>query len=890
MLAQSSNGLIYVANNAGLLEFNGALWTLYPSPNESIIRSVLAVDDKVYTGCYMNFGVWERNMVGTLEYTSLSDLLKISIIEDEQFWNIVSHQKWIVLQSFDRLLILNEETREVRTIETENAISKVFKLGDQIFFQVLNEGVYIIENGEKKIVANDDVAKFERMIGLFNLQSTPTFISESRGFFQLKEHRLLKWNVPINSFLENCTIYSAAQRTDESVVLGTIANGLVSVSNTGEQQYQLNQINGLANNTVLSVFEDRDKNVWLGLDNGIDCVNAEAPLRNYIDKEGKLGSTYASIIYKNSSYLGTNQGLFYRPLDGIDYSIVPGTEGQVWYLKVFDDVLFCGHNEGTFTVDNGIAKQISTIQGGWDLKVAPNMPDLLVQGNYTGLYTLSKNNGVWEIRGRLEGFDISSRYFEFTSDDRILVNHEYKGVYELNVNSNFTKVEGYAKMNDVQRSAHSSLTSYNGAIFYANKYGIYRYSEDDRMFVRHAQLSSIFNDGEYVSGKLVALNQELWAFTKSYVYHISEESIDRSFRLNKISIPQILRNEIEGFENISMYQEGLSMFGTSSGYLLMDPSKQNKTEYDVDITKVTSTSIRDSIELLSLKEQPLLEWNENDLDFYYSVPEYEKYLITKYQYKINEVQEEWSPWSEENNVGLNNLDHGNYTFHVRAKVNNQVTRNVSTFSFTIAKPWYLSSAAIVGYFLLGGLLFLGIHWFYKRYYRKQRERILEKTTNDLKLKEYASQKQIIELKNEGLLADIDARNRELAISTMNMINKNKTLNSIKEELIKLSDGTQVKSVIDNIDKSLNNKKDWEFFEEAFNYADKDFFKKVKDRHPDLTSNDLRLCVYLRLNLSSKEIAPLLNISPRSVEIKRYRLRKKINLSREKNLNEYFIEM
>ena len=160
----------------------------------------------------------------------------------------------------------------------------------------------------------------------------------------------------------------------------------------------------------------------------------------------------------------------------------------------------------------------------------------------------------------------------------------------------------------------------------------------------------------------------------------------------------------------------------------------------------------------------------------------------------------------------------------------------------------------------------------------------------MKLKEIKAQKEIIQLRNTHLNQDIEARNRELAISTMNMIKKNETLNSIKAELGKLEDDKGISSVLQVIDKNLNNKEDWAFFEEAFNHADKNFFKKVKELHPQLTPNDLRLCVYLRLNLSSKEIAPLLNISPRSVEIKRYRLRKKIELNREINLNDYFIDM
>ncbi len=132
------------------------------------------------------------------------------------------------------------------------------------------------------------------------------------------------------------------------------------------------------------------------------------------------------------------------------------------------------------------------------------------------------------------------------------------------------------------------------------------------------------------------------------------------------------------------------------------------------------------------------------------------------------------------------------------------------------------------------------------------------------------------LNNEKLKQDIENKNRELAISTMSLIKKNEFLSNIKEELKKANEdnNSQLKPVIKIIDKNLNNTDDWKFFQEAFNNADKDFLKKVKYKHSNLTPNDLKLCAYLRLNLSSKEIAPLLNISPRSVEVKRYRLRKK----------------
>jgi DNA-binding CsgD family transcriptional regulator len=101
---------------------------------------------------------------------------------------------------------------------------------------------------------------------------------------------------------------------------------------------------------------------------------------------------------------------------------------------------------------------------------------------------------------------------------------------------------------------------------------------------------------------------------------------------------------------------------------------------------------------------------------------------------------------------------------------------------------------------------------------------------------------------------------------------------------------KISKVIKTIDNNLNNEDDWKFFEQAFNNTDREFLKKIKSVHVSLTKNDLKICAYLRLNLSSKDIAPLLNISLRSVEIKRYRLRKKLKLSHNEGLTEYILSI
>ena len=197
---------------------------------------------------------------------------------------------------------------------------------------------------------------------------------------------------------------------------------------------------------------------------------------------------------------------------------------------------------------------------------------------------------------------------------------------------------------------------------------------------------------------------------------------------------------------------------------------------------------------------------------------------------------------------------------------------------------------IVNYVLIVVILIFIINSYYINFYRKKEEKIIRMNQSKLELKEIEKKQALMTIENEKLQQDIEGKNRELAISTMSMIKKNQFLSKLKKDLKYINSIQNISSIINIIDRNLNNQDDWKFFEEAFNNADKDFLKKVKESHPSLTNNDLRLCAYLRLNLSSKDIAPLLNISLSSVEIKRYRLRKKMNLARNEGLTDHLLSL
>ncbi|TGV03700.1 helix-turn-helix and ligand-binding sensor domain-containing protein [Flavivirga rizhaonensis] len=891
-ISQSKENYIYAANNKGLLEFNGANWQLYLSPNETIIRSVNVIENLIYTGSNREFGYWQRNEFGLLYYTSLSKKLKVDFLEDEEFWNIISIDDYILFQSLKRIYIYNKTDASYSIIDSETIIYKIFKVDETIYYQKTKDGIYKIENGESKLVSDHIILKENRLVNLFNQNDNLLIETENNGFYILDNEALYKWNIPANKKLSEVSVFRSIQLKDNSFILGTRSNGILHLTPNGTIDYNIDTFHGLSNNTVHGVFEDAENNIWLALENGINCINIKSPFKIYPDEKGKIGTIYTTSVFNGNLYLGTNQGLFHKPLERQEnFKGVEGVQEAVWNLTIIDNTLFCGHDTGTSVINNNIAEKIKGIQQGtWDIK-SINKTDLLLQGNYDGLYILQKINNKWVFRNKIEGFDLSSKFFELYNN-QIFVSHEYKGVFKIDVDKNFTKALNIIKDPDLGKELNSSITKYNNKLLYIYKEGVLEYHAEINKFLKDTVLSTLFSKEDYTSGRL-EFNKEtntLWSFSRSNLNYISPSNLSNTLKVNRIPFSKSLPRGLTGYENISFLYNQKYLIGTSTGFVVLDLDKISNIPYEISINSITKHSISNTRETINKNINGNFKNKDNNIEFSFSVAEFDKYLDTEYQYQLEGMYPNWSNWSSKPTTLFENLPFGDYTFNVRAKVGNALTKNVASYRFNIERPWYLSNIMIAAYVIFVLLFSLMMHHIYKRYYRKQREALLQKTKRELELKELANRQQLMSFNNEKLRQDIDNKNRELGISTMSLIKKNEFLNSLKKELQNVNDIKNVKQVIKIIDRNINNTDDWNVFEEAFNNADKDFLKKIKQEHPSLTSNDLRLCTYLRLNLSSKEIAPLLNISPRSVEVKRYRLRKKMNLQHESSLTDYILEI
>ena len=878
----------YVANNFGLLEFDGVRWTLYPTPDGSIMRSAFVKNNIVYTGAYMDFGYWLRNEEGTLVYTSLAETVGFQTIEDEQFWNIFSHKQYILFQSLSRLVIYNQQSNTLETYNSEHGILFAFANDEEIYFQDNNRTLFKIENEKSSLHLSATELNQNQIVGIVNSSVGQLIVTRENGLFI--NGRALKSTQPnLSKNLAKDVVYSFTQAANGQLVLGTVKNGVYILSESGALVHHINVDNGLNNDTVLSVFSE-NRGVWLGLDDGLAFVKLDSPIQQYNFRQEAIGSVYTTIVFNQYLYVGTNQGLFYRRYD-VDEPLKPiaGLEGQVWTLQGIGNKLFCGHDRGAFQVNENRAKQLYAKSGMWTFKQISD--ELLLAGAYDGLHVFSNKSNTWAYQNHLKDFSISSRYFEMLNDTHLLVSHEYKGIYKLTMDEAKTAIVEVEQIPNVPKSSFSSLRFFEDDIYYFSKEGFYTYDNASNNLVKNDAISQLFDEDNFTTAKMVVdRNEYLWLFGRNNIYQLKKAALANDLLVRKFPIAYDTRKTITGFENLSRVKNDIYHLGTSRGFFRLDISKIKPVTPEIGLSTLVANNKKGDSQFLNLSEEVSLDYDFNTITASLYFTNNTILDLPRFQYKLEGYSESWSPWTEDATITFSNLKFGTYNLSVRAMLNDVVSEKTFNIPFNINRPYYFSNIALLVYFIFMIGIFLAINNRYTHYYRREQEKLIKENKRKIDMMQFKQNEEIMRIKNEQLEDNIDKKNKELAISTMAFIKKNQFMNSLLIDLEPAATDPTVSRVLRTIKRSLKNDDDWEFFEQAFDNADKDFLKRLKQKHEALTNHDLKLCAYLRLNLSSKEIAPLLSISVKSVDIKRYRLRKKMDLEHNQNLTEYILSL
>ncbi|SKB68073.1 helix-turn-helix and ligand-binding sensor domain-containing protein [Alkalitalea saponilacus] len=917
-ISQAESGIIYAANNDGILEYDGTTWRLLTRVVDVIVRSVLAHEDKIYMGAYNEFGYYFKNNRNEFEYKSLSVNDEISALGD--VWNIIPYNNMLIFQA-DKGLVLYRDDQDMQFVPARSRISNAFLVNGIIMVYDEEAGLMELRNNNLFVVSGGEQFAGIGIGTILPLSDREVLIGTiSEGLFVWDYQQFKPWETPAAEIIANANVFCGTNYDSEFLIFGTIQSGVIVTDINGNVQLIANKDRGLQNNTVLGLDIDFEGNIWAGLDNGIARINYNSTI-SFIHGYYDIGTGYTMEKFQNNIYLGTNQALYHISNEDFrnpeknrdDFTRIPGTSGQVWSLFVDKEGrLLCGHNNGVFEIYGSNAQPITpaSVMGAWIFRYPPNRDDILLVGSYSGILILRKDRNNWVFDKRLNGFSESARYMEWDSDGSLWVTHGYLGIFRLYFNDDYTevdRVEEYSEARGMVDNAALNVSLINGEPLFSSIHGIYGYDNSSASFYRH-YLNRYFINEEYP----VVIQQDqynnIWFFTTEGV-GVLRRLEDGSYTRVVGPFYPVHGRLVNGFEFLKILDERNAIIGVEDGFAhySVNERKNFMKPFHVHIRGFRNhdESVTYYLAQPNGEQKQVPEWpySKNSFEVTYSATTFENSNV-RYSTYIEGIDSDWSAWTSQKQRQFTNIREGKYTFWVKAVNIHGVESDPIGFIFIVNPPWIRTTTAKVLYVFVVILLLLGSWILMNRL--MERSKMLEKRRQQEKFRireeqlrnaALENEKEMIRLRNEKLRNEMMFKEKELANSTMNIIHKNEFLLKVKEELARVSkqrDFTgmdrKVKDIIRKIDKDIDNDSHWEVFELHLEQVHEDFLKRLHEKFPDLSSKEKKLSAYLRMDMTSKEISSLLNISVRAVENNRYKLRKKLGLEGGDNLIDFIMNI
>lgn len=872
-VTQGNDNALYFANNHYFIRYNGVKWDKYILPNKTIIRSVFSDDDRIYSGSYNEFGYWKR-INGQMIYYSLSkgkDLFK-DFSNNEEIWKIFKFKNKIYFQSFNELYIY--DGNQIEKIRFPFQISYCYVVADKLLVATVKNGVFEFKNKKFQSINHWKVLEGSIIHAIEKKEDDLFIFSQKNGVYVEKNGQLTVWQNKLNEALKKEIIITAKFIDSNRLAIGTAFRGLYLVDlNSGTYQ-NINRNNSLQNNSVLSIGIDKENDLWLGMDNGISHIEINSPYTIFSDNSGELGSVYSVAFLPEGYLLGSNHGVF--KYQNKKLQVLANSQGQVWDIQNNDNQFVIGHNDGTFIYDGEQLEKRNSVSGGWKLLIS-RYDNKYYQANYSGI-VIYDNPTQFNTYNILENLTKPIKNLAQNKPLELWAVDNYRSLYKINFKTDYTldRIENITQLNNIKNDFEVKLFQYKGEILFLIDNTWFQYNS----LTTKLELNNLFNTNFRDISDIIPIDEHHFMILKdNYLYLIQqyEEKFTWDLVPEKYYKGKIVNQDTKIFKKGNQL-----IMNLDDGFLSFQIKKNSIKKQFVLIEAFSQGCI--------VPENSKIKYN-NSIEINV-ISEYFGINRARLFYQLN-GNKEYLP-IQNGNLVLNNLSSGQQklsVFHFDGEQFNLV-RN---FNFSVKNPWYLSFWMIIIYVLVLIILFYIYYKWNKIGYHeklklkeeelKHQNEILQielEAENRLKLQEY--EKHMLEIQ-------VQSKASEVAGKSLSIAKQSEMIESIQRILETETDISQLKSkVTKSIKINAINRKEWESFEKNIFQSHEDFVNRLTKKFPTLTSKDIKLSIYLKMNLSSKEIAPLMNISYRGVELHRYRLRKKLALNAEDNLSNFMINL
>lgn len=907
-IAQDPNNRLYVANNEGLLVYDGASWQKFSIPNKTILRSIkFDTDGRLYAGAQNEVGYFAPDRVGNLRFTSLKNTLPESAKTFADVWDVEICKRSVFCRTNKYIFEFTQSGTKVHAANT--TWLSIFVHRAELVAHDASRGLLVYRNNQwQPYLGKANLPAELTITDAVEYEAGVTLICTIKhGLFLLTDQKLTPFVVVGGHSSNHFT--AATLLKDSSLYVGTYSNGIYHLSRKGLLLENINAQYKLQNNTVRCLYEDSIGNVWTGLDNGISYIALNNGIRLINPAGFNNGAGYGAQVLNGEIYFALSTGLQYAPLlNPKDITSAKQTttmvlSDQTWNVTPLQNSLLVGKDDGLWQVSNHRAKLITNESGYWNFQ-AVGQSDTVAVGHYTGIEYFGAGPTGFSKIGQFPKFSESSRFVE-TDGRFIWVSHPYRGVFRLNPQTK--GIKKYTSLDGLPSDLDNHVFRIKNKIVFATIRGVYEYDPSRDKIVASASFGAVF-------GKLPL--RYLKEDKLGNVWFVQEKMLGvadyRSPHPTIHYLPELNNKMLSGFENIYPYDAQNILVGAENGFFHINYSQylNSQRPFQVYLKSVRAIGAQDSVFWGGFGKSAAalnrITYEFNSLHFAFASTKLDN--TVEYSYFLDGFDKSWYNWTDKNEKDYTNLPEGTYTFRLKARNSPSYVSAEYAFRFSIAPPWHRTWWAYTLYVLGVSAILYSTHKYLEKLQQKKQEASrlaeLKRFEDEQRQLRYEHQialekkaKEVIQLQNEKLEAEIEHKNAELTSMATNLVQKKEFIFKISDELNKLNSserGTIDKSELKKILRSLTSDekldKEWEQFSIHFNSVHSDFLLLLKNTYPQLNSHDLKLCAYLRMNLSSKEMARLMSISVRGVEISRYRLRKKLELPPKEDLFQFLLNL
>lgn len=919
---QDAAGVIHVANNRGLLSYDGSTWRLTHVPGTTLVRSVLADGGRIYVGGYGTIGYFEPDAFGQLKYTSLNPLLGSHSIDHEEPWKILKVGKTIYFQTFGSILAYRADKSVLKVIRHPRfGPLYLQQAGGDLWVQFIDggycrfDGARFAEVLPRSAVGDDNVVANLLLRPATGSRPRPAMLlaTERHGFYTYDgQDAPRKFHTEIDRQLCTQTINRVALLRGNTVVVGTISGGVYAIDLTGRLLWHYSMPDGLVNNTVMRLFCDATDNVWACLDGGIAVIHSGLPITFFKSApwEQPIGMVYDMRIIDRQLLMATNQGFYTFPMEQREATphLLDGSQGQNWHVTAFDRQVFVGGNQSTYAYDSGRLTPLPDINSASTSMLRCQMggEEVLIESSYSDLRVYRRDGGgKWRFSHNIGGFISPVRNLVIDGNGHIWAANLTKGFFRLKLSPDLRRVAEQSYFERIDSTAEPSVCYFmkaQGHVVLSDSHRLYRYDDVQRRFVVYSELNTCLPVTEDIHN-ITECGEGIWVAGKAGFSLIATTGDSLVLRRHlPAEMLGLINNEAAAKvyidESVSSdgHRSGMAYFNLADGVVRYDFLGRQPKRVVPNLCVAEAAEVKRGGELLPIPLTDLLDGKVSvraGVSLRVSFPNYDNEGI-RFRFLLSGVTKrtvlQTSPSLE-----LSNLNFGRHVLRIEAVDASGRVMDAVQFKFRIATPWYLTSWALLCYLavIMLGARYYG-RWHTRRALQVQRQ-TYEAERREQHIKVLEQERVIAEQQRQILETELSSQSKELASLAMDVLSKEQVLDNLRATMQEQRQKggishRDMSALMQRIRETEGNLEFWSIYQKNFDLIHEHFFRNLKERYPVLTVSDLKFCALLRLNLSTKDIAKFTNISVRGVESARLRLRRKLGLTSDQNLVEFLISI